>query len=129
MPIALREHVSISNIEQVNGKKEREANNSIKLNMCFVSYVGGNSVILNNTRFKTTFSICKAILSIISMHRNKENITEMNYNKNCLQFVLEKRILCQHSNSITVLIKNKIRITSRSYLTLKQERGLFLFLG
>ena len=53
----------------------------------------------------------------------------MNYNKNCLQFVLEKRILCQHSNSITVLIKNKIRITSRSYLTLKQERGLFLFLG
>ena len=35
------------------------------------------------------------------------NITEMNYNKNGLQFILEKRILSQHSNSITVLIQNK----------------------
>ena len=57
------------------------------------------------------------------------NITEMNYNKNGLQFILKKRILSQDSNSITVLIQNKICITSRSFLTLKQERGLFLFLG
>ena len=39
----------------------------------------------------------------------------MNYKKNWLQFILELRILCQDSNNI--------------FLTLKQERGLFLFLG
>ena len=56
-------------------------------------------------RFKTMFSNCKTILSI-SMHRKKKNIaiTEMNFN-NWLQLILEKRILCQDSNSITVLTR------------------------
>ena len=53
----------------------------------------------------------------------------MNENKNWLQFTVEKRPLCQDSSSITVFIKNKIRITSRLFLTLKQERGLYFFLS
>ena len=53
----------------------------------------------------------------------------MNDNKNWLQFTVEKRPLCQDSSSITVFIKNKIRITSRLFLTLKQERGLHFFLN
>ena len=53
----------------------------------------------------------------------------MNDNKNWLQFTVEKRPLCQDSSSITVFIKNKIRITSRLFLTLKQERGLYFFLN
>ena len=59
-------------------------------------------------RFKTTFSNCKTILSIISMHWKKNSITEMNYKKHCLQFTLKKKKL--YGNSITVLIKNRIRI-------------------
>ena len=71
-------------------------------------------------RFKTTFSNCKTIFSVISIHRKKKNITEMNYNKNWHQFILEKRILYQDRNKITALIKNKICITSRSFLSLKK---------
>ena len=43
------------------------------------------------------------------MHKKKKNIIEMNYNKNWLQFILEKGILYQDGRSLTVLIKNASR--------------------
>ena len=62
------------------------------------------------------------------MYWKKKNITEMNYKKNWLQFKSEIKILCKYINSIS-FNKNEIRITSRLFLALNQERGLFLFLG
>ena len=44
--------------------------------------MGCNNVILNKTQIKKMFSNCKTILSIISMHIKKQNISEMNYKKN-----------------------------------------------
>ena len=97
--------------------------------------MGHNNVILNNTQILNNVHQLLNnpqyfIFSIISMHIKKKNITEINYNKNWLQFILEKRILCQDGSRITVLIKkNKTRITPRSFLTLKQKKSFFLFLG
>ena len=62
------------------------------------------------------------------MQRKKKSITEMNYNKNRLQFISEKKIFCQDSNSITVLIKKQDKHRIEIVFNLKQERGLFLFL-
>ena len=62
------------------------------------------------------------------MHRKKKNITEINYNKNWLQFILEKRILCQDGSSITVLIKKQDMHHTEIVFNLK-ARKRFVFVS
>ena len=106
-PVALGETKLISNIAPaLSGVSNMIGfnNKNIKRNKeydqtRFVFYIRwGATMQLIIDRFKTMFSSCKTILSI-SMHGKK-----MNY-KNWFQVILEKRIFCQDSTSITVLIK------------------------